>query len=55
MPGVALGRGGDLLDLITDDGDRLACGRGGEGIAVDYVGHFVREVAAFEAARGAQQ
>lgn len=27
--------------------------RGGEGIAVDYVGHFCREVAAFEAAAGA--
>jgi hypothetical protein len=24
MPGAALGRGGDLLDLITDDGERLA-------------------------------
>jgi uncharacterized protein (TIGR03083 family) len=27
-----------------------AAGRGGEGTAVDYVGHFCREVAAFEAA-----
>ncbi len=27
-----------------------AAGRGGEGVAVDYVGHFRREVTAFEAA-----
>jgi uncharacterized protein (TIGR03083 family) len=39
-----------LIDPTRNRVKREAAHRGGEGIAVDYVGHFRREVAAFEAA-----
>lgn len=51
MPGLARDmRHEDLIDPTQNRVKREAAHRGGEGIAVDYVGHFRREVAAFEAA-----